>query len=200
MLSFNRTEEQRIEAVPAAVTPISSRYAFGARLRILLRSLRRADRLHHPRENGARSTARWTSSEELRLELSRSRRFGHGFVLIRIPCRRKADEKWNWRRETATAVSSLLRSVDRVWTEGASVYLLLPECNRTMAEALLARIHEPLSKLLSEEESAAVASAVFPDDGVTSGALYEALHGRAANTVPRKEQIGPVPSPEAPVA
>jgi hypothetical protein len=104
------------------------------------------------------------------------------------------------RREIASAVSSLLRRVDRVWSEGTSIYLLLPECDRTMAEGMLARIREPLSELLSEEERVGVSVAVFPDDGVTSGALFNALHGRSINPALREEHIAAVPAPEAPVA
>ncbi len=130
---------------------------------------------------------RWSPSEELQSELDRSRRFGHHFALIRISSRREIENKWSSVRDLAYGVSSLLRRVDRVWIDGTGVYLLLPECDRTMVEALLDRLHEPLSRLLGESGRSEVSSAVFPDDGMTSGALLGAL---TANR--------PAPTPVAP--
>ena len=103
--------------------------------------------------------------------------------------------------ELARMVSSLLRRVDRVWPDGTSLYLLLPECDRAMGEAMLARIREPLTKLLSEEELLAISSAVFPADGLTGGALFDVLDGRSISLSTRPAQIGVVPhTPEAPLA
>jgi hypothetical protein len=69
-----------------------------------------------------------------------------------------------------------------------------------MVEAMLARIGEPLSKLLSEEDRAAVSAAVFPDDGVTSGALFNALNGRSLSPAMRQERSARVRAPESPAA
>ena len=143
----------------------------------------------------------WSSPEELQLELSRSRRYGHPFVLVRIPCGHYENGGSNGREEVARTVSSLLRRVDRVWPGGASLYLLLPECDRAMGEAMLARIRDPLTKLLSEEELLAISSALFPDDGFTSGALFDALDRRSISltTGPAQVVMAP-PTPEAPLA
>jgi hypothetical protein len=101
----------------------------------------------------------------------------------------------------ARTVSSLLRGVDRVWPDGRSLYLLLPECDRAMGEAMLARIREPLTKLLSEEELLAISSVLFPDDGFTGGALFDALDGRSISLATRPAQLGVAPpTPEAPLA
>jgi hypothetical protein len=143
----------------------------------------------------------WGPPEELQLELSRSRRYGHSFVLVRIPCGRDEDGGSSGGEEVARRVSSLLRRVDRVWPGGTSLYLLLPESDRAMGEAMLARIREPLTKLLSEEELLAISSVLFPDDGFTTGALFDALDRRSISLAPRTGQVvvGP-PTPEAPLA
>lgn len=178
----------------------SARNVLRAHILVLFRPLNRANRRETRRIGSRLERVVWSSSEELQVELSRSRRYGHSFALVRIPCRYAAEGGWNLRRELASALNSLLRRVDRVWSEGTSVYLLLPECNRTMVEAMLARIREPLSKLLSEEDRAAVSAAVFPDDGVTSGALFNALNGRSINPGMRQEHNARVRAPESPAA
>jgi hypothetical protein len=215
LLGFKSMNRRRDEAAPATFSPAAqvgavegspatlpaSRYVFRTHLHILLRPLKRADWPETWRKIGARRRgARWSSPEELQLELNRSRRYGHSFVLMRIACRHDAEGGWKWGREIANAVGSLLRSVDRVWSEGTNVYLLLPECNKTMAEAMLARICEPLSKLLPEEERAAVSSAAFPDDGVTGAALFDALHGRSINPAMRPGHVAAERAPESPAA
>jgi hypothetical protein len=185
-------------ALPATLP--SSRRVFRAHILMLLRPLNRANRRETRRIGARLERAPWSSSEELQVELSRSRRFGHSFALVRIPCRYAVEGGWTLRRELTSALTSLVRRVDRVWPEGTSVYLLLPECNRTMVEAMLARIGEPLSKLLSEEDRAAVSAAVFPDDGVTSGALFNALNGRSLSPAMRQERSARVRAPESPAA
>jgi hypothetical protein len=67
-----------------------------------------------------------------------------------------------------------------------------------MAEGMLARIRERLAEFLSEEARLAISSAVFPDDGFTSGALLGALDRRSVTSVSQKAQI--VPSPPTPEA
>jgi hypothetical protein len=213
VLSFNgmdrRGEAQLARVSPAAqagtqvASPAalpSSRHVFRARILMLLRPLNRTNRRETRRIGARLERAPWSSSEELQVELSRSRRFGHSFALVRIPCRYAVEGGWNLRRELAGALSALVRRVDRVWSEGGTVYVLLPECNRTMVEAMLARINEPLSKLLSEEDRAAVSAAVFPDDGVTSGALYSALKRRSITPAMRHGHNGRVRAPESPAA
>ena len=101
----------------------------------------------------------------------------------------------------ARTVSSLLRRVDRVWPGGTSLYLLLPECDRAMGEAMLARIREPLAKVLSEEDLLAISSALFPDDGFTSGALFDALDARSISLATRPATVVVAPTnAEAPLA
>ncbi|HEY7003671.1 MAG TPA: hypothetical protein VH281_05265 [Gaiellaceae bacterium] len=136
---------------------------------------------------------RWSGSEELQLELDRSRRFGHRFALIYISSRRGIESGWSSLHDLGHAVSSLLRRIDRVWVDGTGVYLLLPECDRTMVEAALDRLREPLSRLVGDSEPPAVSSAVFPDDGLTSAALLGALkdNRHASSAVARDQRSTP---------
>ena len=170
MLSFNGTEQNGNGAAPASSAPStengaegaalallpSSRQVVRAHLRGLFRPLRRPSWAPLHRVDARRRTVTWSPPEELQVELSRSRRFGHPFVLVRIPCGRAENGGSNGREEVARTVSSLLRRVDRVWPGGTSLYLLLPECDRAMGEAMLARIREPLAKLLPEEDLLAI--------------------------------------------
>jgi hypothetical protein len=231
-LSFNGTEHNRSGAAPAgpalsarngaengarngaegaslALLP-SSRQVVRAHLRGLLRPLRRPSSPHNRRRIEARRRpVTWSSPEELQLELSRSRRYGSRFVLVRIPCGYD-EERANGRGEVARTVSSLLRRVDRIWADGTNLYLLLPEGDRAMGEAMLARIREPLTKHLSDEELLAISSVVFPDDGFTGGALFDALDGLSISVTTRPAELGvaaptpelgvAAPTPEAPLA
>jgi hypothetical protein len=125
--------------------------------------------------------------DELELELSRSRRFGHCFVLVRIPCAGFANREASSVEDIATAVSGLVRRVDRVWPDSANVYVLLPECERGMAAAMLARLHSELPDLLSADVQPAISWVVFPEDGFTKRALMGALERRSelrAETAP----------------
>ena len=178
----------------------SSRQVVRAHLRDLFRPLRRPSRAPLRRVDARRRTVTWSPPEELQVELSRSRRFGHPFVLVRIPWHDQ-DGGSNGSEEVASTVSSLLRRVDRVWPGGTSLYLLLPECDRAMGEAMLARIREPLTELLSEEDLLAISSVLFPDDGFTSGALFDALDARSITLATRPAPAVVAPATrEAPLA
>jgi hypothetical protein len=215
VLSFNGTDQNGNGAAPAGPTPSrnngaegaalalvpSSRQVVRAHLRVLLRPLRRPSRAPLRRVDARRRTVTWSPPEELQVELSRSRRFGHPFVLVRIPCGHAENGGSNGREEVARTVTSLLRRVDRVWPGGTSLYLLLPECDRAMGEAMLARIREPLTELLSEEDLLAISSVLFPDDGFTSGALFDALDARSITLATSPAPMVVAPStPEAPLA
>jgi hypothetical protein len=214
-LSFNGTEHNGNGAAPASSAPNtengaegaalallpSSRQVVRAHLRGLFRPLRRPSWAPLHRVDARRRTVTWSPPEELQVELSRSRRFGHPFVLVRIPCGHGEDGGSNGREHVARTVSSLLRRVDRVWPGGTSLYLLLPECDRAMGEAMLARIREPLAKLLSEEDLLAISSVLFPDDGFTSGALFDALDARSISLGTRPAPVVAAPATsEAPLA
>jgi hypothetical protein len=215
LLSFNGTEHNGNGAAPPGPAPSanngaegaslallpSSRQVVRAHLRGLFRPLRRPSRAPLHRVDARRRTVTWSPPEELQVELSRSRRYGHPFVLVRIPCGHGDDGGSNGREEVARTVSSLLRRVDRVWPGGTCLYLLLPECDRGMGEAMLARIREPLTKVLSEEDLLAISSVLFPDDGFTSGALFDALDARSIGLATRPAPVVVAPATtEVPLA
>jgi hypothetical protein len=79
-------------------------------------------------------------------------------------------------------VGASLRLTDRAWRDGSDVIVLLPEAGRTTAVDLAAR----LADLAPGRFTSTVGIAVFPEDGLTSGALVDAL-GRDARgeSVPR---------------
>jgi hypothetical protein len=127
------------------------------------------------------------SFEDLEREVNRSRRFGHAFFLARIPCPRAGVEVDGWRERTMALLVSLVRSVDTVWSDGKDVYLLLPESDRTMGSAALARIREPLSGVLRDEDLGRISFVVFaPDECLTSHALVSELQARAKDTKTRE--------------
>ena len=210
MLSFNGTEQRSgAEAggstaengseVASIASGFLSHQAVRGRARFPFKPLRRRGLGRTPRTFTARRRAAiWRSPEALQVELSRSRRFGHTFFLARIACSSKEDEGSCPLNELAHAVSSLLRRVDSVWLHETSLYLLLPEGDRAMGEAMLARIRAPLAELFSEGEVLSIPSVVFPQDGVTIGALLGALE----DTVPLRPDPVPALSPmhESPAA
>ena len=69
-------------------------------------------------------------------------------------------------------VGGSLRLTDSAWRDGDDVILLLPEASRAAAADLAAR----LQLTAPDRFASAVGIAVFPDDGLTSGALVDALH------------------------
>jgi hypothetical protein len=150
--------------------PFEGPQAFRARV-----SVRRLRRNGNGRVGSQLAPERWGPVQELQLELDRSRRFGHPFALVGIWCRPTQRDRWTFLREVAGSLNGLVRRVDRVWIQGSGVFVLLPECDRTKLEATLARLRDPVARLLGEDARAQVSSAVFPDDGLTSGALLDAL-------------------------
>jgi len=120
--------------------------------------------------------------DELRTELARSRRYERKFVLLQVPCRGALNGRAprpgggvRSCREQLLEVSAFLRSVDRAWLAEEDVYVLLPESDRAMGEAFLARVRRLAPEVLPVE---GVQLAAFPEDGATSGALLAALDRR----------------------
>ena len=158
-------------AKEAAISrPFEGRQGFGTRV-----SIRRFRRNGNARVGSELVSERWGPAQELQLELERSRRFGHPFALVGIWCRLNPPERWTFLREVASSLDGLVRRVDRVWIQESGVYVLLPECDRTKLEAALARWRDPVARLFGEDARAQMSSAVFPDDGLTSRALLDAL-------------------------
>jgi hypothetical protein len=173
--------EQSSSSATITPRPISLT-VFRFRLRAVLRRRVRTSRS----ETLARRNGNWAaglgSFEDLEREISRSRRFGHSFFLARIRRLRRGAEADGWHELALALLSSLVRTVDRMWSDGKDVYLLLPESDRAMGAAALTRIREPLSQLLSEEELDGITFVVFaPTECPTSRALLSALHRRVSD-------------------
>ena len=130
----------------------------------------------------------WTNWDDLRDELGRTRRYERAFTVVRIV---SAAHGGNGHihatpEHTAKSVAALLRSVDRVWSDGTDVYLLLPESDRPTADRMLARLDVPLARLLPA--GAAITVATFPTDARTSRALFQLLHDAESHmTLPVEE-------------
>lgn len=154
-----------------------------------------------PGRNGTRKrdcdwAVRHGSFEDLEREVSRSRRFGHPFFLARVPLARSGAEPDRRPEQALAFLGSLIRTVDRAWFDGKDIYLLFPESDRAMGETALARLREPLSQVLSEQELDRITFAVFAlDECPTSGALLSALHGRVRDA--KTPATGPARRPEA---
>jgi hypothetical protein len=120
---------------------------------------------------------------ELRRELDRSRRFGHTFVLMRVP---RTLPNRNGGFDLVRTLRGLLRSLDSVWATRKDAFVLLPEADREGAQALVTRLHAEFSALLPDD----VRFAAFPADGLTGAALIELLEA---------PQAKPARQPELPV-
>ena len=167
MLRFVGTEEGRSEGLRAE--------SLSTRLKLSVQPIRRRAR---GRRTGSQLVSeRWSPSDEVRL------------ALVSFSCRREIEDPWTYVRELAYGLSSLLRRVDRVWIEGPRVYMLLPECDRPMVAAMLLRIREPLARLVGEHVPD-VSLAVFPEDGLTNGALYSALRSDRTTSRPASRRRG----------
>ena len=189
-------EESRNGAVITVSS--ASRSLFRFRLRAVLRPRLRAGRSETLAGKRERIwAANLGSFEDLEREISRSRRFGHSFFLARFPCPRYAAGD-GWHEPMLALLGSLIRTVDRVWSDGKDAYLLLPESDRAMGTAALARLREPLSHALAEEELDGITFVVFaPHECPTSRALLAGLHQRVREA--KTQMPGTQESPGAPV-
>lgn len=106
--------------------------------------------------------------DALSLELERGRRFERPFVLVHLPAEAGQDRP----EGEVSAVLGSLRGIDFGWVTDDGVDLLLPEVGRDEGEACIARLRELAPKLTTDARMA-----VFPEDGVTRGALLARLAG-----------------------
>lgn len=124
-----------------------------------------------------------TPFDDVRREMDRARRHERPFALVRVPLSTDTDAS------TAALLSALvrpasdrtgLRTVDRTWRIGNSLFLLLPETTADAARVAVSRV--------GAEDAIADGRwpvAAFPEDGLTIGALFEALGARP----PRGEEL-----------
>lgn len=109
-------------------------------------------------------------------ELERGRRFGRSFALVRLEVPSSRDRYALWQR-----LSTEVRRIDTVCMYGGAVFAVLPEANRLAASAMIGRV------LLSDSDVVSSWSlVVYPDDGMTAGALLDALrHAGEPNAAPQ---------------
>jgi hypothetical protein len=119
-----------------------------------------------PNEYTADGVRGWS---ELARELDRSRRFSRSFSLIQIGLDDHGDGEAVRRR--VERLSRSVRSIDYSWTSESALYVLLPETDGAAAMMLGTRIRETSPELMPER----IAMVTFPEDGITVGALLEAL-------------------------
>jgi hypothetical protein len=115
---------------------------------------------------------------EFHRELARARRFEGQFVLLRFPVTGF---------DGPGAVAALRyelalrgRRIDRLWVDDGHILVLLPETGREAVGTVLARIRQA-SPILAEIEPGL---AIFPEHGITSGALLAAVYGAGMADVP----------------
>jgi hypothetical protein len=114
----------------------------------------------------------------LRTELARSRRHARNFAVVAIP-----DDLWSLPTTApadktelgatvAATIQSLVRRPDRAWVDGSLLHILLTDCDRNQGLAFLERARAAMPQLFTGER---VKLVVFPEDGITSGALLSGL-------------------------
>ena len=107
-------------------------------------------------------------------ELDRARRHRHPLTLIRIAssaARGNADVAGETDVRQVSAASPV-RAADRLWADSDGLIALLPETDHDGAERAALRL------LNSAGADGQIAIAIFPEDGLTRGALLAHLHAK----------------------
>ncbi len=128
--------------------------------------------------NGRTADDRVTPADpwaQFRRELNRSRRYRHDLTLLWLGPR---DHEEVIGEELLTTVQALTRDVDCSWIADGRMLVLLPESGRAGAEVLVSRLVDAEPELLAQLE---VRIAAFPEDGLTSGALLDAVAGNRSS-------------------
>jgi hypothetical protein len=129
----------------------------------------------------------------LRTELARSRRHDRRFAVVGVPedvwaaATDDDDSKIERGLDVAAAVQGLVRRPDRAWVDAARLHVLLTDCDRQRGLAFLERARGAMPQVFADDR---VRLVVFPDDGITSGALLSSLDGDEVAVIeatPRQE-------------
>lgn len=138
-----------------------------------------------------------TPFDDLRLEMDRARRHERPFAIVRIHLETNESAP-----EVTTALIAALRSnqrrpalrsVDSWWRSANDVFLLLPETSADAARVALRRVGGDEAVLTGHWQVAA-----FPENGITVGALFEALGARPPGGEDLPADLpGPSSTPEA---
>jgi len=127
------------------------------------------------RARGADEAAR----DRFRIELERSRRHERPLSLVRISPTPRSGE-WDVPPVGATEVREAVRTIDAVWSEHGHVYVLMPETERIALARAASRMLVRLPGLSAGD----LRAAVYPEDGLTSGALFLRLESPDAEPRP----------------
>jgi hypothetical protein len=125
------------------------------------------------RSGRARPAVHEASWSELELELERARRHARAFGLALVPAEALPAEP--------RSLVGALRVGDRAWRDGDGAWILMPEADRAAVDGALRRL---AAQPGWGEAAQAARSVVFPDDGITAGALVAALRGKPVGAVP----------------
>jgi hypothetical protein len=116
--------------------------------------------------------------DAFRAELDRARRHRRTFAMARLELAEPAVDRAadgpsgdGIARATIELIGASLRITDRAWLEDGDAVILLPESDRATAEAFAERVRTAAPGRFTDR----IAFAVFPHDGLTSGALLDAL-------------------------
>lgn len=115
---------------------------------------------------------------EFHRELARARRFDRPFGIVRFSAGRSPDQGVLVGLRNEIAVIS--RRIDRLWIDEDHILLLLPEATEASAKAALSRIHVGVPAAVAF----APGLALYPEHGITSGALIAAVYGNGQADVP----------------
>lgn len=121
------------------------------------------------------ATAGWA---EFHRELARARRFDGQFAIVCISVDGSRDPEALAGVRDEIAASS--RRIDRLWIDEDHILLLLPQATKAAVEVVLNRIRAQVPVALAVEPGLAM----FPEHGITSGALISAVYGNGQEDVP----------------
>jgi hypothetical protein len=115
---------------------------------------------------------------EFHRELARARRFDRPFAIVRFSVGRSPDPGVlvGLRNE----IAAISRRIDRLWIDEDHILLLLPEATEAAAKTALSRIHVRVPAAVAF----APGLAMYPEHGITSGALIAAVYGSGQQEVP----------------
>lgn len=130
-----------------------------------------------------------TAHDAFRAELDRARRHRRTFAMARLELAASPDGATIAEGDDGIAIATVqligasLRITDRAWLEDGDAVILLPESDRATAESFAERLRAAAPGRFTDR----LAFAAFPDDGLTSNALLDALE--------RGMEGSPMPSP-----
>ena len=112
---------------------------------------------------------------EFHRELNRARRFDRPFGIVRYV---GVDRGVIAERQVRDRVAASARRIDRTWLDGGDLFMLLPESDAAAVESAVARAQYAAGAPLDT-----AVTALFPANGITSGALIACLYQADASPV-----------------